>query len=308
MHDEHLMHAHTRTLTRTHTHIPTHSDTHTHTHLTGGQGGSHNERAQRVPHKWQGTKGAPVTLLCEGCQFSAYFCGQSFSHGLQALVGLALCVRMNVHVCIYAYMCVHVCAYACMCVRVLICFCVCMCTCVGKRHGYNQHHLTLRSSTVRTPDLRTSWTPQRNSTKISATFSKEPPLLSTSSFWVWAAPSTTPTLWSLSRNWVSILKELRSLPPSSMCTLWTLLLNLSIPDVPYPVLLSTLIRSRFQANPATLLIPIDFLSFSRWRSFTALGTKVASFPWLMWGGVAFTACVHFSFFFFFPCKIALNLV
>jgi len=35
-------------------------------------------------------------------------------------------------------------------------------------------------------------------------------------------------------------------------------LNLSIPDVPFPVLLSTLIRSRFQAKPATLLILIDF--------------------------------------------------
>jgi hypothetical protein len=34
--------------------------------------------------------------------------------------------------------------------------------------------------------------------------------------------------------------------------------NLSIPDVPFPVLLSALIRSRFQAKPATLLIPIDF--------------------------------------------------
>jgi len=55
-----------------------------------------------------------------------------------------------------------------------------------------------------------------------------------------------------------ILKELRSLPPSSMCTLWTLLLYLSIPDMPFPVLLSTLIRSRFQAEPATLLIPIAF--------------------------------------------------
>jgi len=32
----------------------------------------------------------------------------------------------------------------------------------------------------------------------------------------------------------------------------------SHPDVPFPVLLSTLIRSRFQANPATLLIPIDY--------------------------------------------------
>ena len=97
-----------------------------------------------------------------------------------------------------------------------------------------------------------------NSTKISATFSKEHPLLSTSSSWVWVAPSTTLTLWSLSRNWVLIFKELRSLPPSSMCTLWNSLLNLSIPDVPFPVLLSTLIRSRFQVKPATLLIPIDF--------------------------------------------------
>ena len=59
-------------------------------------------------------------------------------------------------------------------------------------------------------------------------------------------------------HWVSILKELRSLPPSSMCTLWTLLLDLSILDVPFPILLSTLIRSRFQAKPATLLIPVDF--------------------------------------------------
>jgi len=53
---------------------------------------------------------------------------------------------------------------------------------------------SLRSSIVKTPDLRTSWTPQRNSTKISSTFSKEPPLLSTSSFRVWVAPSKTHTL------------------------------------------------------------------------------------------------------------------
>ena len=31
----------------------------------------------------------------------------------------------------------------------------------------------------------------------------------------------------------------------------------AIPDVPFLILLSTLIRSRFQAMPATLLIPID---------------------------------------------------
>jgi len=84
------------------------------------------------------------------------------------------------------------------------------------------------------------------------------------------------TLWNL-MNWVSILKKLRSSPPSCMCTLWTLLLNLSIPDIPFPVLLSTLIRSQFQAcNPPD---PHWFpLSFSRWRSFTVLGTKVALFP------------------------------
>ena len=33
----------------------------------------------------------------------------------------------------------------------------------------------------------------------------------------------------------------------------------------------TLTRTRFQAKPATLLIPIDF-SFPRWRSFLVLGT------------------------------------
>ena len=55
-------------------------------------------------------------------------------------------------------------------------------------------------------------------------------------------------------------------------------LLLSIPDVPFPILLSTLIRSRFQAKPATLLIPIDFsLPFLQWRSFTVLGSKVVPF-------------------------------
>ena len=37
-----------------------------------------------------------------------------------------------------------------------------------------------------------------------------------------------------------------------------LCLDLSILDLPFPVLLSTLIRSRFQAKPATLLIPIHY--------------------------------------------------
>jgi len=37
--------------------------------------------------------------------------------------------------------------------------------------------------------------------------------------------------------------------------------NLSIPDVPFPALLSTPIRRRFQVKPATLLIPNDLILF-----------------------------------------------
>ena len=63
-----------------------------------------------------------------------------------------------------------------------------------------------RSSIVRTPDLRTSWTPQRNKDLCNilqgASVTLHIILL------VWVAPSTTLTLWSLSRNWVLILKEL----------------------------------------------------------------------------------------------------
>ena len=105
--------------------------------------------------------------------------------------------------------------------------------------------------------VQLSWTPQRNSTNTFAKFSKELRYSPHHPFGCgWH--HLQHTLWSLSKNWVSILKELRSLPLSSMCTLWTVLLNLSIPDVPFPVLLSNLIRSRFQAKPATLLIPIVF--------------------------------------------------
>ena len=86
------------------------------------------------------------------------------------------------------------------------------------------------------------------------------------------------TLWSLSKNWVSILKKLRSLPPSSMCTLPV---NSAAKLVhTRRALSSTVINSHqepFQAKPATLLIPID-VSFPRWRSFTVLGTEVALFP------------------------------
>jgi len=130
-----------------------------------------------------------------------------------------------------------------------------------------------RSSTVKTLDLRTSWTPQRNSTKTFATFSKESPLLSTSSFWVWAAPSTTLTIWSLSRNWVSILKELKSLPPSSMCTPMNFAAKLVNTR---RALSSTVINSHQEPVSGQACNPPDphwfFLSFSWWRSFTVLGT------------------------------------
>ena len=66
----------------------------------------------------------------------------------------------------------------------------------------------------------------------------------------------------------------------------------TILDVPFPVLLSTLIRSRFQAKPATLLIPI-VLSFP-FAVEELYGTwyQSGSFSLLRWG-VAFTACVVF---------------
>jgi len=108
------------------------------------------------------------------------------------------------------------------------------------------------------------------------------------------------SLWSLSRNWVLILKKSRSLPPSSTCTLWTLLLNLSIPDVPFPVLLSILIRSRFQAKHATLLIPIDFpFFFAVEELYGIYGTwyQSGSFSLIKVGSGVHCLC-SFSFLFF----------
>jgi hypothetical protein len=61
-----------------------------------------------------------------------------------------------------------------------------------------------------------------------------------------------------------------------MCQL-PMLLNLSIPDAPFPLLVSTLVRRRCQVKPAYLLHPIC-LNFLLWRrSFTVPGTKVAPF-------------------------------
>jgi len=136
---------------------------------------------------------------------------------------------------------------------------------------FNVTFTSSRSSVVRTLDRRTSWAPRRNNTKAAAPSSKELPLPSTPSFWVWVAPSTTNTRWAL------ILKKLTNLLPSFMYILSTTLLNLSIPDANYPVPLPTLIRSRINVKPANLLIPVDFFLNVWWRSFTVTSTKVNRF-------------------------------
>ena len=63
---------------------------------------------------------------------------------------------------------------------------------------------------------------------------------------------------------------------------------------------STVINSHQEPVSGQACNPPDphlfFTSFSRWRSFTVLGTKVAPVPYLMWG-VIFTAYVVFLFLF-----------
>jgi len=90
-----------------------------------------------------------------------------------------------------------------------------------------------------------------------------------------------------------------------MCTLWTLLQNLSILDAPFPVLLSTLIRSRFQAKPAILLIPIGFSI-----PFRGGGALRYSVPkWLLFlisCGSGFH-CLRNFFFFLFSFSLSLPL-
>jgi len=53
--------------------------------------------------------------------------------------------------------------------------------------------------------------------------------------------------------------------------------NLSIPDVPFPALLSTLIRRRFQVKPATHLIPIDLFRFPLVDEFYGTQYQIGSF-------------------------------
>jgi hypothetical protein len=51
--------------------------------------------------------------------------------------------------------------------------------------------------------------------------------------------------------------------------------------MPFPALLSTLIRRRLKVKPATHPIPINIIFFLV-ESFTVSGTKVAPFPYLVW--------------------------
>ena len=75
-----------------------------------------------------------------------------------------------------------------------------------------------------------------------------------------------------------------------MFILSNMLPNLSIPDVPFPVLLSNLIRSRFQAKPATLVIPFWFFSFLLMEELYGTRYQIGSFS-LIKVGCFFTACV-----------------
>jgi len=86
------------------------------------------------------------------------------------------------------------------------------------------------------------------------------------------------------------------MPPSSMCTLWTSLLNLFIPEVPFPVLLLTLIRSRFQAKPATLLISIDYSFLFAVEELYGTRYQSGSFSWFIVGSGFYCLRSFFPFF------------
>jgi len=100
------------------------------------------------------------------------------------------------------------------------------------RHWRDIHLINIKWLT---PYLRTSWTPQRNITKTLQHPSRQ--------------HSNLGGFQSLGLN----SQRVKNLLPSTMFTLSTTLLKLSIPDVPFLMLLPTLSRSRFQVKPATLL-------------------------------------------------------
>jgi hypothetical protein len=69
--------------------------------------------------------------------------------------------------------------------------------------------------------------------------------------------------------------------------------------VPSPVLLSTLIRSRFQAKPATLLIPIDFFFPLRFAVEELYGTQYQSGSFSLINVGSGFHCLRSFFFFLF---------
>jgi len=73
-------------------------------------------------------------------------------------------------------------------------------------------------------------------------------------------------------------QRIRNLLPSFMFILSIMLPNLSIPDLPFPALSSTLVGSRFQVKSATLLDPINLFLVPLVEEFIPPGTKVASYP------------------------------
>jgi hypothetical protein len=79
-----------------------------------------------------------------------------------------------------------------------------------------------------------------------------------------------------------------------MCILSTTLLKLSTPDLPIPVPLQTLIKSRFQAKPATLLILVDLCFFPMVEEFHSTGYQTSSFSLLLWGVVSTACTISFS--------------
>jgi len=135
-----------------------------------------------------------------------------------------------------------------------------------------------RSRTVRTPDLRTSWTPQRNSTKTFALFSKEPPLLSASSFWVCVGG----IVYNTHTHTLMPFKEELGLDSQRVKKLAS---KLHVHSVNFAAKLVHIYQTRpfqyyYQLSPGACFrpslqpswSPLIFPSFLRWRSFTILGT------------------------------------
>ena len=117
------------------------------------------------------------------------------------------------------------------------------------RHWRDIHLINIKWLT---PYLRTSWTPQRNITKTLQHPSRNfhyPPHHPFRRERQHPQHSNLGGFQSLGLN----SQRVKNLLPSTMFTLSTTLLKLSIPDVPFLMLLPTLSRSRFQVKPATLL-------------------------------------------------------